>query len=57
MEKHVYASAPLGGGVDVDEVGQLAAFLAGPGSAQITGEVIHLDAGYHIMGITGPLGE
>ena len=55
MEKHVYANAPLREGVDVDEVGRLAAFLAGPGGALITGETIHLDAGYHVMGITGPL--
>ncbi len=55
MEKHVYASAPLREGVDVEEVGQLAAFLASPASRLLTGETIHLDAGYHVMGIMGPL--
>jgi enoyl-[acyl-carrier protein] reductase I len=31
-------------------VGATAAFLASDGGAGITGEVIHVDCGYHIMG-------
>lgn len=54
MEKYVYASAPLRQGIDIEEVGQLAAFLVGPGAAMLTGETIHLDAGYHVMGIATP---
>lgn len=55
MEEHVRNNAPLRRGVDPDEIGNLAAFLASPGSGMITGETIHLDGGYHSLGITGPL--
>ena len=36
--------------VDPAEVGETAVFLAGDGAAGITGEVIHVDCGYHVMG-------
>jgi len=36
--------------VDVAEVGAAAAFLATDGAAGITGEVIHVDCGYNVMG-------
>lgn len=55
MEEMVRQGAPLKRGVDIEDVGRLAAFLAGPGGRNITGETIHLDAGYNIMGMTGPL--
>jgi enoyl-[acyl-carrier protein] reductase I len=34
----------------VAEVGATAAFLATDGAAGITGEVIHVDCGYNVMG-------
>lgn len=34
----------------IDDVGSLAAFLASDLARNITGETIHIDAGYHIMG-------
>jgi enoyl-[acyl-carrier protein] reductase I len=42
--------APLGRNVDVKEVGSTGVFLASDASSGITGEVIHVDCGYNIMG-------
>lgn len=42
--------APLHRGVDTSEVGDTALFLFSDLSRAITGENIHVDAGYHIMG-------
>lgn len=36
--------------VTINEIGDLAAFLASDRSRAITGDVIHIDGGYHIMG-------
>lgn len=47
----VYAErAPLGRNIDIEDCGHLAAFLASDGARNITGEVIHVDAGYNIVG-------
>jgi enoyl-[acyl-carrier protein] reductase I len=43
--------APLRRNIDATEVADTAVFLIGPESRGITGEVIHVDAGYHMMGI------
>jgi enoyl-[acyl-carrier protein] reductase I len=48
--KIVSERAPLHRNVDPLEVGTTAAFLAGDGASGITGEVIHVDCGYNIMG-------
>jgi enoyl-[acyl-carrier protein] reductase I len=42
--------APLQRNVDVNEVANTAVFLASDASSGITGEVIHVDCGYNIMG-------
>ena len=42
--------AALGRNVDVKEVGSTGVFLASDASSGITGEVIHVDCGYSIMG-------
>ena len=42
--------APLKRNVDVNEVGETAAFLASDAAAGITGETIYVDCGYNIMG-------
>jgi enoyl-[acyl-carrier protein] reductase I len=42
--------APLQRNVDVSEVGATGVFLASDTSSGITGEVIHVDCGYNIMG-------
>ena len=43
--------APLRRNVTAEEVGDTALFLCGPHSRGITGTTIHVDAGYHIMGV------
>jgi enoyl-[acyl-carrier protein] reductase I len=43
--------APLRKAVDTDEVGDAALFLLSPLSRGITGEVIYVDGGYHILGV------
>lgn len=44
------AQAPLRRLVTLQEVGQLAAFLAGDAASGMTGQTIYTDAGYHIVG-------
>jgi enoyl-[acyl-carrier protein] reductase I len=48
--KFVSDRSPLKRNVDPAEVGDTAVFLASDGAAGITGEVIHVDCGYHVMG-------
>lgn len=43
--------APLRRNVDADEVGDVITFLLSSMSRGVTGEVIYVDAGYHIMGM------
>ncbi len=45
------ASAPLRRTVDQEEVGDASAFLLSSLSRGITGEIIHVDAGHHLVGI------
>ncbi len=53
MIHHVEAVAPLKRTVTQIEVGNTAAFLCSDLSSGITGQVIYVDAGYEIMGMTG----
>ena len=55
MEEYVRANSPLRRNVDIEDIGNLAAFLAGPGGRNISGEILHLDAGYHVMGMGVPV--
>jgi enoyl-[acyl-carrier protein] reductase I len=48
--KIVSDRAPLKRNVETSEVAATAAFLASDGAAAITGEVIHVDCGYNVMG-------
>ncbi len=50
MEEHYEKRSPMRRNIDVSEVGQTALFLASPMSTGITGEIIHVDAGYHAIG-------
>jgi enoyl-[acyl-carrier protein] reductase I len=51
MLKHHAERAPLRRNIEAREVGDTALFLCSPLSTGITGEVIHVDCGYNIMGI------
>lgn len=51
MIKHYEAHAPLGRSCTTDELGQTGVFLASPGAASITGQVLYVDGGYEIMGM------
>lgn len=54
MYEHV---APLGRNITHEEVGRTGAFLLSDYSDGITGEILHVDAGYNIMGSPGRLVE
>ncbi len=47
-------NAPLGRNVTIDEVGGSALYLASDLSTAVTGEVHHVDCGYHIVGMKNP---
>src|SRR5579883_1171891 len=47
-------NAPLRRSVTIEEVGDSAAFLLSPLGRGITGEILHVDAGYHIVGMKNP---
>lgn len=47
--------APLGRNVTHEEVGNTGAFLLHPSSNGVTGEILHVDGGYHAMGSPGRL--
>jgi enoyl-[acyl-carrier protein] reductase I len=49
------AMAPLGRNVTHEEAGQCGAFLLSEMSSGITGEILHLDGGYNVMGSPGRL--
>lgn len=51
MLKHHAEKAPLKRNVEVHEVANAALFLLSPLSSGITGEVLYVDCGYHIMGM------
>src|ERR1700758_553405 len=47
-------NAPLRRAVTIEEVGESAAFLLSPLARGVTGEILHVDAGYHIVGMKNP---
>ncbi|MHB8482706.1 MAG: enoyl-ACP reductase FabI [Nitrospiria bacterium] len=48
---HVESRAPLGRIVTIEEVGNTALFLCSPLASGTTGEVLHVDGGYNIIGM------
>ncbi|MBI4583518.1 MAG: enoyl-ACP reductase [Planctomycetes bacterium] len=48
---HVAEKAPLRRNVEIEEVAHTALFLASPLSSGITGEVIYVDCGFHLLGL------
>lgn len=55
MQEYYGYVAPLGRCVTHEEVGRSGAYLMSPYSSGITGEILHVDAGYNIMGSPGRL--
>ena len=47
-------NAPLRRSVTIEEVGDSAVYLLSPMSRGVTGEIVHVDAGYHIVGMKNP---
>ena len=47
MLEHVEKNAPLRKNVSIEEVGNVAAFLCSDLASGITGEILHVDAGFH----------
>ncbi|MEJ0093693.1 MAG: enoyl-ACP reductase FabI [Methylocella sp.] len=47
-------NAPLRRSVTIQEVGESAVFLLSPMARGITGEILHVDAGYHVVGMKNP---
>ena len=48
------AIAPLRRNVTQDDVANSCVYLLSDLSSGITGEVVHVDSGYHILGMTAP---
>ena len=46
-------AAPLKKNVTIEEVGNAAAFLCSDLASGITGEILYVDAGYNIVGLSG----
>jgi enoyl-[acyl-carrier protein] reductase I len=51
MESIMEERAPLKRNIDAREVGDAALFLCSPLASAITGEIVFVDAGYHIVGM------
>ncbi len=47
-------NAPLRRSVSIEEVGESAVFLLSSMARGVTGEILHVDAGYHIVGMKNP---
>lgn len=54
MYKRFSEVSPLGRPIKQDDVGNLGLFLLSPMAGAITGEVIYVDGGYHVMGMDLP---
>src|ERR1017187_4021267 len=47
-------NSPMRRNVTIEEVGESAVYLLSPMSRGVTGEILHVDAGYHIIGMKNP---
>jgi enoyl-[acyl-carrier protein] reductase I len=47
-------NSPLRRLVSIEEVGESAVYLLSPMSRGVTGEILHVDAGYHVVGMMNP---
>jgi enoyl-[acyl-carrier protein] reductase I len=54
MLKWNEGNAPLRRNVTIEDVGEAAVYLLSDMSRAVTGEVHHVDAGYHVVGMKHP---
>lgn len=54
MLAHAASASPMKRNVSIEEVGNAAAFLCSDLASGITGEMLYVDAGYNIMGMSFP---
>jgi enoyl-[acyl-carrier protein] reductase I len=47
-------NSPLRRTVTIDEVGGTAAFLCSDLASGVSGEIVHVDSGYHVVGMKSP---
>ncbi len=52
--RHAEANAPMRANATLEAIGGTAAWLASDYGASTTGEIVHVDGGYHIMGMPVP---
>jgi enoyl-[acyl-carrier protein] reductase I len=52
--RHAEANAPMRANATLETIGGTAAYLASSYGASTSGEIIHVDGGYHIMGMPAP---
>lgn len=52
MLAHAAAASPMKRNVTIEEVGNAAAFLCSDLASGITGEIVYVDAGYNVMGMS-----
>lgn len=57
MEDHTERNAPLRRNISADDVGQAALYLCSPMAANVTGQILLVDAGYSILGMSLPPGR
>ena len=53
LMEHTTRVNPFGRAITIEDVGDTAVYLCSDWSRGVTGEVIHVDNGYHIMGVFG----
>ena len=47
-------NSPMRRTVTIDEVGESGAYLLSDMSRGVTGEILHVDSGYHVVGMKNP---
>jgi enoyl-[acyl-carrier protein] reductase I len=55
MYRQFAEMAPLHQNITTEDVGKAAVFLCSDLASKTTGEVLYVDAGYNILGLTEPL--
>ena len=51
LRQHAVKKSPLGRNVDPKDIGATALYLLGDASRGVTGETVHVDCGYSIVGL------